>query len=266
MEVHIFDVEHGSCNAIVAPSGNLLLIDCGHNDTTGWRPWSWVASRRLPVANLTISNFDEDHLTDLPNLRRTARIQSLTVNWNLTPDWVRRSKRAGMGPGVTAAVEMMQQYGGGQPASIDWGGCSISNFYHSPSLFDDENSLSVVTFIHYEGIRMVFPGDLTERGWRAFLGDASFRLWLERTNIFVASHHGRIDGYCPEVFSYCRPSVVIISDKSIMYDTQQVDYGQHATGIRWNSSQVRYCLTTRNDGKLAITPTSGGGFWIQAGG
>lgn len=267
MEIHIFDVEHGSCNAVIAPSGNVLLIDCGHNDTSGWRPSNWIASRRLPIANLTISNFDEDHLTDLPNLRRVVEILSLTVNWSLTPDWVRRSKGPfGIGSGVCAAVEMMERHLGGPVMEIDWGGCAIAHFSHSPDLFDDENSLSVLTFVHYEGIRIVFPGDLTAEGWEAFLQNSSFRSWLERTNIFVASHHGREDGYCPEVFEYCAPSVIIISDKSIMYGTQIVDYGQHASGIRWNQTETRYSLTTRRDGKLTITPTAGGGFWIQAGG
>lgn len=267
MEVHIFDVEHGSCNAVIAPSGDLLLVDCGHNDTTGWRPSNWIAGRGRSVANLTISNFDEDHLTDLPNLRRTLQIQSLTVNWNLTPEWIRRSKGLfGMGPGVRAAVALMEQYSGGQPAAIDWGGCAIGHFYHSADLFSDENSLSVVTFVHYQGIRIVFPGDLTAEAWEAFLGNSGFRSWLQRTNIFVASHHGREDGYCPEVFDYCTPSVIIISDKSIMYGTQIVEYGQHASGIIWNQTEKRYCLTTRSDGKLTVTPTTGGSFWIQAGG
>ena len=206
-------------------------------------------------------------MTDLPNLQRLAQINSLTVNWNITPDWVRRSKGAfGIGPGVQAALRLMEQCQGGPGFPIDWGGCDIARFYHSPELFDDENSLSVVTFVHYDGIRIVFPGDLTAKAWRAFLLDETFRRWLSRTNILVASHHGREDGYCPEVFKFCTPSVIIISDKSMMYDTQSVSYTQHAIGIRWNQNETRYCLTTRQDGKLTITLTVGGGFWIQAAG
>lgn len=265
MEVHIFDVEHGNCNAVIAPSGNLLLVDCGHNDTTGWRPSAWITNRRLPVANLVISNFDEDHLTDLPNLMRSVQISCLTINWNLTPDWVRRSKQTyGMGPGVRSAVEMIERHQAGSPTAIDWGGCDIAYFYHPPSLFSDENNLSVVTFVHYAGVRILLPGDLTAAGWSAFLQDQTFLPWLRRTNIFVASHHGRDDGYCPEVFTYCTPSVIIISDKSVMHETQRVDYTQHARGIRWNQTETRYCLTTRRDGKLTITPTVEGGFWINA--
>src|SRR5262249_47735755 len=121
------------------------------------------------------------------------------------------------------------------------------------------------TFVHYREIRIVFPGDLTAAGWRAFLPTQRFRALLAQTNIFVASHHGRMDGYCPEVFDVCRPEVIICSDKSVMHDTQTVNYSQHARGITWNGSDTRHCLTTRKDGNLTITPTAAGGFWIQAG-
>lgn len=266
MEIHIFDVEHGSCDVVMSPSGRVLMIDCGHNGTTDWRPSAWIAARRLPIANLTITNFDEDHVSDLPNLRRVADITTLTVNWHLTPDWVRRAKQTtGVGPGIRAALEMMTAHQGGVGTVIDWGGeFEVARFFHPPTLFTDENSLSVVTFVHCQGVKIVFPGDLTRAAWLAFLRDASFRAWLATTNIFVASHHGRQDGYCAEVFRHCTPAVIIISDKSVMYDTQTVDYSQHATGIRWNQTDTRHCLTSRRDGKLTITPTLAGAFWIQA--
>jgi hypothetical protein len=114
--------------------------------------------------------------------------QSVTVNWNLTPDWIRRSKYgSGIGPGVQAAIEMMRLHERGPGPAINWGGCNIAYFYHSPLMFSDENSLSVVIFVHYGMLRIVFPGDLTKDGWSAFLRDNTFRSWLSATNIFVAS-------------------------------------------------------------------------------
>ena len=38
MKVEIFDVEHGGCAFITANSGARMLIDCGSNSSTGWRP------------------------------------------------------------------------------------------------------------------------------------------------------------------------------------------------------------------------------------
>jgi hypothetical protein len=120
--------------------------------------------------------------------------------------------------------------------------------------------------VHFSGVRAVFPGDLTAGAWRSFLTNPRIRELLANSNIFMASHHGRQDGYSPEVFGYCKPAIVVVSDKSVMHATQLVDYTRHATGISWNSNaETRYCLTTRNDGSISITDTPNGGFWVQAG-
>src|SRR5579863_6667287 len=105
MRVHIFDVEHGFCSAVEAPSGELLLVDCGHNSFTGWRPSAWLAPSGREITNLTITNMDEDHVSDLDNVRRFCSIRSLSTNWNISPAWVRRAKaEQGMGDGVCTAV------------------------------------------------------------------------------------------------------------------------------------------------------------------
>jgi len=260
MEVYVFDVEHGFCAAVVSPTRKLLMVDCGHNAATRWRPSGWISYHGLTVDHLTISNIDEDHVSDLAALRE--HVLSFTTNWHISGQWIRRAKSTfGMGPGVAALVEMMDA-SPGPAASIDWG-MDVEHFCHPPSLFDDENSLSVVTFVRYAGVRIVFPGDLTRKAWLAFLDDASFVWSLSQTNIFIASHHGRDSGYCPEVFRHCTPDVIVVSDKPICYETQNVDYGRHATGIVWNTTERRRVLTTRQDGSLTVTP-SNGGFYIKA--
>jgi beta-lactamase superfamily II metal-dependent hydrolase len=234
-----------------------MMIGCGHNATTGWRPTNWVHLHGFEVANLTIDNLDEDHVSDLPNLYRLGIIRSLSTNRNITPDWLRRAKAAqGMGPGIATAIAMMEQYTGG-PYQSTWGGMQIARFGHPTSRFDDVNSLSLVTFVNYGGVRMVFPGDLTRAAWRDFLADPDFLSWLRVCNIFLASHHGREDGYCPDVFKFCTPEVIIISDDSIQYATQDVDYRPHAAGIRCPDGSTRWVLTTRNDGALTIEEQHG---------
>jgi beta-lactamase superfamily II metal-dependent hydrolase len=267
LEVNIFDVEHGGCAAVITPSGHLMMIDAGHNGTTGWRPSDWVKGRHSEIESLVVTNFDEDHVTDLPNLFRTIHIRSWVMNWNVTAEWVRREKAAkgGMGLGVARATAQLAAYRDLPKMATNWG-CDVRWFYHPVTTAADENYLSVVTFIHCGDIRIVFGGDLTAAGWRDFLRDPLFVAYLRTTNIFVASHHGREDGYCPEVFDYCRPDVVIASDKSVEYETQLVDYGQHASGIVWNGSDRRCCLTTRKDGTLTITPKPEGSFFIRASG
>lgn len=262
MEVHIFDVEHGSCNVVIAPSEEIILIDCGHNDTTGWRPSNWVLQNNYEISNLTITNTDEDHVSDLSNLYRKCNIKSLTRNWNLTVDWIEASKQEyGIGNGIKTLVEMIRKFTG-PSLETNWGGMRIKRFCHSPEIFQDENSLSLVTFIHYGGIKIIFPGDLTKEAWELFLRDNDFCNWLKDTNIFIASHHGRQDGYCSDVFKFCTPDIIIISDMSIKYDTQLVNYSNYANGISWSDGSIKKTITTRRNGKILIEERNDG-FYIE---
>lgn len=240
------------------------MIDCGHNSSTGWRPSQWVRANGGWITNLTVSNTDEDHVSDLPNLYRDCRIGSLSTNWHIDSGWIRRAKiQSGMGPGVSTLVQMTESYTG-PPLQTNWGGATVSRFCLQPYTFNDENSLSLVTFIHYGIIRMIFPGDLTVAAWRALLNNHDFVRLLGETNIFMASHHGRTDGYCTEVFRYCTPEIIIISDKGIEHDTQNVNYSQHARGITWNNNAIKRVLTTRTNGKIELSLQPNGRVWITA--
>ncbi len=258
MRVHVFDVEHGSCGAVEAPSGELILVDCGHNSSTGWRPSIWLVGQGREITNLTITNMDEDHVSDLPNVRRYCPIRSLSSNWHLTSSWVRDAKaEQGIGEGVAIAASLLDDYSG-PPLVTDWGGLEVMRFCHPPSLFDDENSLSLVTFVRSQSIGMVFPGDLTRPAWEEFLENPFFCDCLKRTNVFVASHHGREDGCCPEVFDYCKPAIVIVSDTSMQYGTQEVNYSRYAAGVPFDNGELKKTLTTRNNGKLTLDDSYGG--------
>jgi beta-lactamase superfamily II metal-dependent hydrolase len=134
----------------------------------------------------------------------------------------------------------------------------MANFHNTYPRFDDTNNLSLVTFLHYRDIHIVFPGDLEKDGWRALLKDPSFRGHLSRVNFLVASHHGRENGYCPEVFDYCSPALAIMSDGPIQHATQSKDnYRQHVSGIPWRGGNRRWVLTTRGDGLISIRQNPG---------
>jgi len=263
--VHVFDVEHGECNIIETPTGRTIMIGAGHNGTTGWRPSAWLANRRLPLTKMVLTNLDRDHASDLPSFEPTARPNALFWNFNINPDWMTALKLEESGrvdPGVRMALHWMKNvFTGGPAATVDYG-LDVRHFYHPPTKFQDTNNLSVVTFVFYAGVGIVFPGDLEKAGWEEFLKDPAFRDCLTRTTIFVASHHGRINGYCQSVFGHCTPALVIISDKQIVHDTQDHNcYQNHATGLMSGDSR-RKVLTTRNDGKITIDVAATGHYTV----
>lgn len=252
--IHIFDVEHGECNAIETPSGDLILIGVGHNSTTNWRPSNWLQQRKEIPHCIVLSNFDEDHLSDLPNFGLLLRPKSIKYNNFINLNWLERKKieESGMVPnGLKVALFWIRNVFTGGSLYYNYG-LEITYFYHSPTKFQDTNNLSVVTFIAYNSVGVMFPSDIEAEGWREFLRDPNFVKCLQRTNILIASHHGRESGYCREVFNYCRPHVVIISDKPMMHETQNHNlYAQHCRGLNFGGN-LRKVLTTRNDGKITI--------------
>ena len=124
-------------------------------------------------------------------------------------------------------------------------------FYNNYPSFTDTNNLSLLIFLDIGNVSFVLPGDLEEQGWRQLLQNSDVCELLGRVNIFVASHHGRESGYCKEVFDYCSPRYVIMSDGPVQYGTQKMAnvYGQHASGGLFKG-QRRKVLSTRNDGNI----------------
>lgn len=256
MWIRIFDVTNGFCAYVVADDGDALLIDCGFNTQNGFRPSNYVRNyeRRTSVQGLIVSNYDEDHLRDLPDMLRTVRIEALYRNKSLSANELRLMKLSRgplLGPGTQALLGMMNAYTY-DASHPHLSGAQIATFYNNYPTFDDTNNLSLVTFLHYRDIHIVFPGDLEKAGWQALLGNPWFREHLSRVNFFVASHHGRESGYLADIFEYCRPAVTIVSDGPIRYETQNTDYGRHVSGILWKDGGNRRVLTTRKDGMISI--------------
>jgi beta-lactamase superfamily II metal-dependent hydrolase len=264
MRVHIFDVEHGECSAIETPTGDLVLIGAGHNNTTGWKPSDWLRQRNQRPHCVVLTNLDHDHLSDIPNLEPNIRPVSIKHNNHVDPNWVERKKIEESGEvhgSVQAALHWIRNVFTGEPVYPDYG-MEIAYFHHPPLKFQDTNNLSVVTFVSYNGVGIMFPGDLEAAGWREFLHDQTFIDRLRRTNLLIASHHGREGGYCQEIFSHCTPHAVIISDKPIVHDTQDHNlYGQHCSGLNFDGT-LRKVLTTRNDGKITIEVPAVGNYTV----
>lgn len=258
MEVLIFDVDHGACTLIRSNTGHYFMIDCGHSAERNWHP-----SKALPACGINglerlfVSNFDEDHVSDFPNLMRHVYVPVLCRNPSVGAGQILRLKQsAGIGDGVRSLTWMMENHYVAPVVDLpNWGGLAFSMYWNTPlSGLTDTNNLSLVTFVHYNDLHLVFPGDLEEAGWRSLLTNLNFCLELAAANVFVASHHGRRSGYCADVFQLCHPEVVIFSDKQIQFETQQTAalYRQHTRGVIFSDGVTRHVLTTRNNGLIRI--------------
>jgi hypothetical protein len=138
---------------------------------------------------------------------------------------------------------------------------AFCNPYGTPPYgFDDENNLSLAVFIPCGVHKIIFPGDMERAGWLALLKDPFFVQQLQGVTIFVASHHGRANGFCEEVLDLCPDiQVFIISDKKKGYQSQEtVDwYRPYARGFDYNGNR-RHVLTTRRDGNMEFSIPAAG--------
>lgn len=272
MLFQILDVGHGFCAVLLTDTNRLILFDCASRSAPDeFHPadYLWNSGFRQ-VDWLVITNYDEDHISGLPRLRQQFPVQVLERNPTISPPQLRALKLNG-GPislAMQSLLDMIPQYRPGptQPADV-FGMIARSTFFNSyPVDCDTTNNLSLVTFLHYRDVHLVIPGDLDAAGWRCLLRRPDFRAELARVNFFVASHHGREDGYCPEVFQLCRPHLVIFSDGPQTHATQEMAnaYAQHATGVYFGQ-QIRRVLSTRADGPITITQPPTAGCTVQIG-
>jgi hypothetical protein len=281
MRLRIWDVEHGACvmlqHAAPVPFGEqfgpLAMIDSGNTET--WSPSEFIRNdlRRTTLDYLFITNADQDHMSDLRGLARAGvSVDTLYRNTTYTGPTMRAIK-LGSGP-LTGDAEW---YVGAcdsfsvptdRPFNQCMNGITCVTFSNPFPRFIDTNNLSLVVFIRYGRMTFLFPGDLEREGWLALLERQDFCDCLSSVNVLMASHHGRQNGFCSEVFEVCQPQAVLISDKPIIHDTQRTvpDYRAVVRDegvIVRTTMKRRHVLTTRRDGWIQFEVDDRGGFYVD---
>jgi len=274
----IYNVKLGQCIGVLPDNNHeyATMIDCGHDDN--FHPindfGSYIHSANhyssKPSIRLLLTNYDHDHFSGLPYLNKSAHIKSVLFPKNLSMKEIRELKSES-----TQALDTLEDI---RSRYTD----DVTN-YTPPftreviSLHQDDlkkagikietNHLSQMVFIKYGETTFCVPGDLERPSWDLMLAKAEVQHWLARTNILIASHHGRENGYHQGIFDHCKPECIILSDKHIQHNTQKdmtAIYANHVFGdgiaYKPNSGNpiLRRTLTTRNDGHILVeVPATG---------
>lgn len=269
--LQVFDVEHGCCALLTIPyaygnSCHRIMFDCGHNSSTKWYPGTHL--RRMGITQLellVVTNYDEDHVSGFRNiLEEGISIKQILRNPAVTPAIIRHLKTEdGMGIGIETLTNVLTQF-----SEIDVVGSEIPLpphvdlqwFWNPYPFFEDENNLSLITVLDVYGVKFMFCGDMETRGFRNAINTCSaFANVVSKVHVLMASHHGRANGICEEMFDIwgLAPEVVIISDDYKQYNTQETTnyYGRKAKGIFGfrDNTGIRKVLTTRRDGELLFS-------------
>lgn len=277
MRIVVWDVEHGACamvqHVLGQVGGRLAMIDSGSKPT--WNPSSYITQviNRQRLDYLFITNADQDHMSDLQGLwDANIDIPVLYRNPSYTGEEMREIKSLS-GPLTADAKRYVAACSAfnqpvSKPFDLHMSGITTSVFWNDYPAFTKTNDLSLVIFIKYAGFKMLFPSDLEKAGWLALLQRDDFRAELMHTDVLVASHHGRENGFCAGIFNYFTPGAVVISDKPITHETQRMvpDYRRvvRDNGVIVRSTgKQRHVLTTRRDGWIQFTVKGDGSYLID---
>lgn len=272
MRIDIHNVGHGHCSVITCPNGAKIMLDCGYRADPGWFPSATYFGQHISL--LAFTNLDEDHVEDLPYVLEHVSLGAIFSNPTVSASALAAMKRTeGMGKGVGAAHGILDRFGAGQIGTVaDAGEVQATAFYNRYGVdFTDTNNLSLAIIVRYRGFSILFAGDLETAGWRSLMKLPGFVQHLPHVNVMVASHHGRANGQCDELFWQMRPDIVVFSDDTKQYESQETDawYRSRVNGLRdlYNPRPLggygrRHVMTTRRDGNLTLRVDDRGGYLI----
>ena len=277
LDIIVFNVEHGQSIFFFPQNTSKygMLVDCGN--TPEFEPVDFLIKQKLlhhdgqqyVLGQLTLTNYDQDHFSGLPYLRSKAHIKTIRFAKNLTSPEIKAQK-----PVVTDALEhvcfLQDTYTSPVPPDF-LPPYQMATFSLTKSYLNGEepttNNLSQMVFVEYGGSVICIAGDLEKGAWEKLIAAyPAVTLWLARTNVLVAAHHGRDNGYADEIFGHCSPECVVISDKQIVHGTQEGMSQAYANRVQGDgvsllssrSPDKRKVLTTRSDGHIWVRFTDGG--------
>lgn len=208
--ISVLDVDQGQAVAVIAPDGSAALIDAGRSGT---RIEQEVAPylRSLGVEELDyliISHPDQDHIGGMPRVlelfpvetwvdpaipttnQTYAQVLETVIDQDIPAILARQGEQLLLGDTVTLELlwpvdDMLTS--GGEP---------------------DSNENSAVVRVTYDGVSVLIPGDLENRGERALIDQYGADLL---SDVLVAGHHGSNTSSSGAFLDAVAPDVAIIS-------------------------------------------------------
>lgn len=291
MEIIVFDVGNASCNYICSPNKYAMMIDCGSScDKTNpvdiikyWntieslkcKPFCTINGKTYPLALLHITHPDNDHV------RNADRVYK-----ELTPYLLCRTYSEKFDDSETIDESYKKkldlEYRGDNPEPVNWGfdyECTFSipiEIVKSDHSLKDKvrNNSSIIRYIRYKGVRLLFTGDLETPGWDWLANNNPlFSLLMKQgIDVLIAPHHGHDSGFPKALFDLTGNVRTIILSKDTEASKEGSDvysgYSNYANGVLYynaNDKRNYYgkVLTTRSNGNIYITVDTDGHMYIS---
>ena len=282
MKLIIFDVGNAACSVISTPSKYGLMIDCGSNseksnpvdllktkEYKNWlelKPYITADNRQFQLGLLHITHPDDDHV------RNAARIKN-----EFPPYLLQRRQYEEFPDGDKINKDYVSnidiEYRGNNPETINWGiipdkfkTFSISlSVVKSNELLNSKirNNSSILRYIEYNGVKILFAGDLEKAGWDwlAEHDNDFIKTMGNGLDILIAPHHGHKSGFPSSLFALTGNVKCVIHSKGSEGNIDGTDvssqYSNNSDGVIYTSlnDHLQYkakVLTTRSNGNIFI--------------
>ena len=109
----LFNVGHGFCAYATTPSGLGILFDCGYDDELQFYPSRYFSDREIAsIYGIALSHFDQDHVANLPAMRKVINFNTITRNPSIPVDFIRKQKEisGGITAAMVSALDMHEQW------------------------------------------------------------------------------------------------------------------------------------------------------------
>jgi beta-lactamase superfamily II metal-dependent hydrolase len=263
LKINIHNVGHGLAVHAFTPNSQTIVIDLGCSGD--FSPLQWLSQKTNHIDCLVITHPHGDHIDEILELDRLG----FYVEQFWRPKWlserqVREANQNSYSEKINRYLRMSNEeliY----PIEPDnlvgrpdvSGGVSISYFFPDDRSSLNINNHSCVCVFEYYGVKVLISGDNQKESWDSLLKMSEFREAIGKADVFLASHHGRENGYHRDLFDYIDPDLCIVSDGRVQNTNASERYTEHANGwaVQSRNTQsidTRYCLTTRNDGTIHI--------------
>lgn len=211
LEINFIDVGHGDSIFIVLPDNRTVLIDTGGGYWIGDKEYNAGSDTVVPyllargyshVDMIVITHFDEDHVGGLSEVLKDITTDVIAVSVH-SVEKVRYSE----------ILDLQREYGFvvkalGAGMSFSLGEVNfevVSPFVERNGV--DENNDSVCLMCEYDGIKVLFTGDLESEGER-YLIEHGVAL---DADILKVAHHGSTTSTTAEFVEAVSPRISVIS-------------------------------------------------------
>mgnify|MGYP000128830802 CR=1 FL=1 len=251
--------------------GVFMLANSDKNVLATNIPYVTSKGKSYPLALLHITHPDDDHV------RNSERVYNELTPYLLCRNYTELYDDSAL-INKDYVKNLDKKYRGDNPEIIDWGfeesktfSIPIDTVKSDPKLKSKvRNNSSIIRYIKYNNVRILFAGDLETVGWEWLANNnMNFRTLMKNgLDVLVAPHHGHDSGFPKALFDLTGNVRTIILSKDSEATKEGTDvytgYSNYADGVKYYNigdkhSYFGKVLTTRSNGNiyLFIDPSNG---------